>query len=174
MPVHNRAIKIFLLYTFVIHSPSFAFQSSCPTTSSASASASSPTRTNVCFQMSTTISEPYNADKDETEQLRLRTLQQRKKSQQQSSRANTSIQNDDPEWKFFDTARVHVSGGDGGNGCVAFRREKGEPMGGPSGGRGGSGGSIYMRVDSTLNTLASLRNKVHVRAKTGKNGIGKG
>ncbi len=82
---------------------------------------------------------------------------------------------DDPEWKFLDTARVHVSGGDGGNGCVAFRREKGAPLGGPSGGRGGGGGSIYLQCDETLNTLANLRNSnvVHYRGKPGKNGVGK-
>jgi GTPase len=81
---------------------------------------------------------------------------------------------DDPEWQFFDTARVHVAGGDGGNGCVAMRREKGTPMGGPSGGRGGSGGSVWFVCDEGLNTLAPLRTQVHVRAQKGKNGLGKG
>lgn len=82
-------------------------------------------------------------------------------------------QRDDPEWKFFDTARVHVTGGDGGNGCVAFRREKGVAMGGPSGGRGGDGGSIILVCDEGLNTLAPSRNRVHVRARKGNNGTGK-
>ena len=79
----------------------------------------------------------------------------------------------DQEWKFFDTARVHVTAGPGGNGCVSFRREKGEAMGGPNGGRGGPGGSVYFVADGGLNTLALLRNKVHVRARGGRNGIGK-
>lgn len=83
-------------------------------------------------------------------------------------------QKDDPEWKFFDTARVHVTGGDGGNGCVAFRREKGVAMGGPCGGRGGNGGSIIFYCDSGMNTLAPARNRVHVRGEKGNNGIGKG
>lgn len=80
---------------------------------------------------------------------------------------------DDPEWKFFDTARINVSGGDGGNGCVAFRREKGEARGGPNGGRGGRGGSVYLICDEALNTLMPLRQRVHVRAIKGKNGQGK-
>ena len=80
---------------------------------------------------------------------------------------------DDPEWKFFDTARMHVQGGDGGTGCVAFRREKGEARGGPNGGRGGRGGSIYLIGDATLNTLMPIRQKVHQRAPSGKNGTGK-
>lgn len=83
-------------------------------------------------------------------------------------------QRDDPEWKFFDTARIHVTGGDGGNGCVAFRREKGVAMGGPSGGRGGNGGSVILVCDEGLNTLAPSRNRVHVRAQKGNNGTGKG
>lgn len=84
-----------------------------------------------------------------------------------------ALKKDDPEWKFFDTARMHVQGGDGGTGCVAFRREKGEARGGPNGGRGGRGGSIYLVGDPTLNTLMPIRQKVHQRAPSGKNGTGK-
>lgn len=80
---------------------------------------------------------------------------------------------DDPEWKFFDTARIHVSGGDGGTGCVAFRREKGESRGGPYGGRGGRGGSVFLEAVATLNTLMPCRQRVHVRAHGGKRGSGK-
>lgn len=90
------------------------------------------------------------------------------------SSGGAGISSDDPEWKFFDTARINVSGGNGGNGCVAFRREKGEAMGGPNGGRGGNGGSVWLVCDETINTLAPLRNnRVHVRAQHGKNGLGK-
>lgn len=81
---------------------------------------------------------------------------------------------DDEEWKFFDTAKIHVSGGDGGNGCVSFRREKGEPMGGPNGGNGGRGGSVYLVCHEGVNTLAQLRNTVHIRAGKARNGLGKG
>lgn len=95
------------------------------------------------------------------------------KKRQKEQRETGQQVKDDQEWKFFDTARVHVSGGDGGNGCVAFRREKGAPLGGPSGGRGGHGGSIYLVCDEGLNTLAPLRNRVHVRATKGRNGLGK-
>ncbi len=84
-----------------------------------------------------------------------------------------SMNKDDPEWKFFDTARINVKGGDGGNGCVAFRREKGVAMGGPSGGRGGNGGDVYIICDEAFNTLAPCRNRVHVRATKGINGQGK-
>ena len=94
-----------------------------------------------------------------------------RKTTSQSSPSNGG--RDDPEWKFFDTARIHVTGGDGGNGCVSFRREKGEAMGGPSGGRGGNGGSIYLVCDEGLNTLAPARNRVHTRAEKGRNGTGK-
>jgi GTPase len=93
--------------------------------------------------------------------------------QQRQQRPSTTHQKDDPEWKFFDTARLHVSGGDGGTGCVAFRREKGEARGGPSGGSGGRGGSIFLVCDETINTLAPIRNRVHVRAEKGNNGLGK-
>jgi GTP-binding protein len=81
---------------------------------------------------------------------------------------------DDEEWKFFDTARCHVTGGDGGNGCVSFRREKGEAMGGPNGGSGGRGGSVWLVCDESVNTLAPLRNRVHIKAGKARNGLGKG
>jgi len=97
-----------------------------------------------------------------------------KNAKNSASGVSSRQQKDDPEWKFFDTARMHASGGDGGTGCVAFRREKGEPLGGPSGGSGGRGGSVYLICDEGLNTLAPIRNKVHVRADKGKNGLGKG
>lgn len=90
---------------------------------------------------------------------------QKKYSETFSRKSKNTNNNDDPEWKFFDTARLHVSGGDGGNGSVAFRREKGAPLGGPSGGRGGSGGSVYLECDESLNTLMMLRQKIHVRAE---------
>ena len=89
------------------------------------------------------------------------------------SSSSKVVPKDDPEWKFFDTARIHVTGGDGGNGCVAMRREKGVAMGGPAGGRGGRGGSVYLLCDEGLNTLAPARNKVHIRASKGENGLGK-
>ena len=67
-----------------------------------------------------------------------------------------------------------MKGGDGGNGCVAFRREKGVAMGGPCGGRGGNGGSITLVCDDGQNTLAPCRSRVHIKAEKGNNGIGKG
>ena len=87
--------------------------------------------------------------------------------------ASSSTRKDDPEWKFFDTARIHVSGGDGGNGCIAFRRERGEAMGGPYGGSGGKGGSVWLVCDSKVNTLATVRNRVHIRGGNANNGLGK-
>jgi GTP-binding protein len=112
----------------------------------------------------------FDADRQEAEEARKTALEQRRR---RSIQSHGQFEKDDPEWKFFDTARLHVSGGDGGNGCVAFRREKGAPLGGPSGGRGGRGGSIYLVCDDGINTLAPLRNKVHVRAHKGNNGLGK-
>lgn len=90
-----------------------------------------------------------------------------------SSEATTRKINNDHEWSFFDTARINVSGGDGGKGCVAFRREKGAPRGGPSGGRGGSGGSVWLVCDESLNTLAPIRQTVHTRGGNGLGGKGK-
>jgi GTP-binding protein len=74
---------------------------------------------------------------------------------------------------FFDEARVYVQGGDGGDGAVAFRREKYVPHGGPSGGNGGSGGSVYLEVDPHLNTLINFKRRSHFRAGKGQHGRGK-
>lgn len=57
------------------------------------------------------------------------------------------------DWLFFDRARMWVQAGEGGNGCVAFRREKDKPKMGPSGGTGGRGGSVYLICDEGLNML---------------------
>jgi len=74
--------------------------------------------------------------------------------------------------KFVDEATIRVEAGDGGNGCVSFRREKYIPFGGPNGGDGGDGGSVYFVVDTGLNTLADFRYQRHYRAKRGQNGMG--
>lgn len=78
----------------------------------------------------------------------------------------------DQEWMFFDVAKINVKGGEGGDGCMAMRREFRIEFGGPSGGNGGHGGSVYLEVDENLNTLSILRRKVHHRAKDGTNGRG--
>ncbi len=74
--------------------------------------------------------------------------------------------------KFVDEARIRVQAGDGGNGCLSFRREKYIPFGGPDGGDGGDGGSVYLIADSNLNTLVDFRHKRDFRAKRGQNGMG--
>ena len=73
---------------------------------------------------------------------------------------------------FIDTAEIHVRGGDGGNGCIAFRREKFVPRGGPSGGDGGHGGSVWAVADPALNTLYHLRHQRSFRAERGEHGMG--
>ena len=73
---------------------------------------------------------------------------------------------------FFDRARIFVAGGDGGDGIVAFRREKHTPRGGPAGGNGGRGGHVLAEAHPELNTLLHLRRHVHFRA--GKGGRGGG
>ncbi len=74
--------------------------------------------------------------------------------------------------KFVDEALIKVQAGDGGNGCVSFRREKFIPFGGPDGGDGGSGGSIWLVADEGLNTLVDFRHQRHFKAQRGQNGMG--
>ncbi|QQS54081.1 MAG: GTPase ObgE [Candidatus Competibacteraceae bacterium] len=73
--------------------------------------------------------------------------------------------------KFVDEVIIRVEAGDGGNGCVSFRREKYIPFGGPDGGDGGDGGSVYLRADAELNTLADYRFTQRFRAGRGQNGM---
>lgn len=75
---------------------------------------------------------------------------------------------------FIDEVKIEVIAGNGGNGCLAFRREKYVEMGGPYGGNGGRGGNIVFAVDEGLNTLIDLRYSKKYRAKNGAHGEGKG
>ena len=75
--------------------------------------------------------------------------------------------------KFLDEAKVYVRSGDGGNGCVAFRREKFIEFGGPSGGDGGRGGDVIFVAVDGLNTLIDYRYRQHFKARPGGNGMGK-
>jgi GTP-binding protein len=74
--------------------------------------------------------------------------------------------------KFVDEAKLRVEAGDGGNGCVSFRREKFIPFGGPDGGDGGDGGSVWLEADPNLNTLADFRIARVFRGGRGENGRG--
>jgi len=73
---------------------------------------------------------------------------------------------------FIDTAEIYVKAGDGGNGCIAFRREKFVERGGPSGGDGGNGGSVWAVADPSYNTLYHLRHQNTYRAGRGQHGMG--
>jgi len=75
---------------------------------------------------------------------------------------------------FFDEARIYVKAGDGGDGCVSFRREKYVPLGGPNGGDGGRGGDVYLVANPHLNTLVGFKRRVHFKAQRGSHGRGKG
>lgn len=74
--------------------------------------------------------------------------------------------------KFVDEVAITVKAGDGGNGCMSFRREKFIPKGGPDGGDGGDGGSIYLEADPNLNTLVDYRYTRRFNAQRGENGRG--
>ncbi|MCK5354244.1 MAG: GTPase ObgE [Methyloprofundus sp.] len=75
--------------------------------------------------------------------------------------------------KFVDEAEIRVEAGDGGNGCIGFRREKYIPKGGPDGGDGGDGGSVFLLATDNINTLVDFRfHSVH-RAQRGQNGMGR-
>src|SRR2546425_9308661 len=76
--------------------------------------------------------------------------------------------------KFLDEAKVYIRSGDGGNGCVAFRREKFIEHGGPSGGNGGRGGDVVVEAVDGLNTLIDYRYAQHFKARPGVGGMGKG
>jgi len=72
--------------------------------------------------------------------------------------------------KFVDEARIEVIAGKGGDGCASFRREKFIEFGGPNGGDGGNGGSVYLIADEGLNTLADFRYTSIFRAQHGQKG----
>jgi GTP-binding protein len=74
--------------------------------------------------------------------------------------------------RFVDEAKIRVEAGDGGNGCLSFRREKFVPRGGPDGGDGGDGGSVYLVADAGLNTLVDFRYTRLYRAGRGQDGMG--
>jgi GTP-binding protein len=72
-----------------------------------------------------------------------------------------------------DEAVITVTAGNGGNGCISFRREKFIPLGGPDGGDGGDGGSVWLEADENLNTLVDFRHDRYFKAQRGQNGMGR-
>jgi len=75
--------------------------------------------------------------------------------------------------KFLDQAKIYVTSGDGGAGCISFRREKFIEFGGPDGGDGGKGGDVWVECVANLNTLIDYRYRQHFKAKSGGGGMGK-
>jgi len=76
--------------------------------------------------------------------------------------------------KFLDQAKIYLRAGNGGDGCVSFRREKYVEFGGPDGGDGGRGGDVAIELTDGLNTLIDFRYKQHFKAQRGRDGMGKG
>lgn len=74
--------------------------------------------------------------------------------------------------KFLDQAKIYIKSGDGGRGCIAFRREKYIEFGGPNGGDGGKGGSVWFVAVENLNTLIDFRYQQHFKAQNGQHGMG--
>lgn len=74
--------------------------------------------------------------------------------------------------KFLDQAKIYIKAGDGGKGCISFRREKFIEFGGPNGGDGGDGGSVYFEAVENLNTLIDFRYQQHFKAQKGQQGMG--
>ena len=74
--------------------------------------------------------------------------------------------------KLVDEDEITVTAGNGGNGCVSFRREKFIPLGGPDGGDGGKGGDVWLQADENLNTLVDFRQQKQFRARLGEGGMG--
>lgn len=117
--------------------------------------------------------EDYGDDYDDDEDIFHKKVSvEEEKIHKEASTSSKKVWNDE-EWMFYDVARINVKGGDGGNGCMAMRREFRLEFGGPCGGNGGDGGSVWLECDETLNTLALLRRRVHHKGRPGKNGLGK-
>ena len=74
--------------------------------------------------------------------------------------------------KFLDQAKIYVKAGDGGRGCLSFRREKYIEYGGPNGGNGGKGGDVVVIAVANLNTLIDFRYQQHFKAQKGEHGMG--